>query len=155
MVLRHLRIPVDLPTIVAKVLGTFRDETAWPQDVYIGAYKLNCLYLRREQLLAEGSTVGSVWVGQWLRADWALQPYIQWNDGSGAYHTIVLGGVYADGRVRILDPASGEDSIHTFEDMMQGYGHGTVVGLWYDIGYAKRDLAFRAGPPEAVAQADE
>lgn len=105
------------------------------------------------QLLAEGYTVGSVWVGQWLRADWPLQPYIRWNDGSG-YHTIIIGGVYADERVRVLDPASGEDSMHTFEDMMQGYGQGTLEGLWYDVGYAQRALSFRDGPSKVGGPAN-
>ncbi len=154
MVLRHLRLVVDLPDVVTATYGHFVDQTAWPQDVYMTIYKLNCLYLSRAQLIAEGDTVGSVWVGNWLAADWPLQPYIRWNDGTG-YHTIILGGVYADGRVRVLDPASGEDAIHTFEDMMQAYQQGSLEGLWYDIGFTKRALTFSQGPVENEGSAND
>ncbi|QYE35643.1 MULTISPECIES: papain-like cysteine protease family protein [Sphingosinicellaceae] len=140
MVLRHLGQQVDLPTVVKATYGNFVDQTAWPQHIYIDVYGLNCLYLLREQLLGEGPTGGSVWVGDWLRADWPLQPYIRWN-GSSDTHTIVLGGVYGDGRVRVLDPAASEESTHTFDDVMQGFGEGTLEGIWYDIGYRPRGLA--------------
>jgi hypothetical protein len=154
MVLRHLKRSVNLSDVVTATYGQFVDQTAWPQYVYMTVYNLNCLYLTRAQLLAEGSTVGSVWIGQWLSADWPLQPYIRWNDGAG-YHTIILGGVYPDGRVRVLDPATGEDSVHTFEDIMQGYQQGTLEGLWYDVGFAKSSLAFSEGPSDQKGGADD